>query len=294
MNILKSNSIFSWVMLLSITMLTVSCGGGGGGGDTESQNACDKLVKPDGTECILVSERASVIYRPASDQPYNGIALFMHGAPGKASKVFNMFDGKMLAEEYGLVAVAPKGNGSNYEWRSENDGATEENRDIVYLNQLLDSVFSESNFKSQNVYVFGYSAGGFMAYKMACEMPERLTAIISVAGQFRGELAHCSTSTPVAVHHMHNPGDREVSYNGQANGAVISVPETIAFWQQKNGCSLEVEEQEEEGVTGTSPGTTTSKYLECSESVRVSLLNGVRHEDSYIAERLMGVFDYLF
>ena len=290
-------------MLLAVSVTTLAaCGGGGGGSSKKTTDITPvPLVKPCNTislgsdqECLTVNERASILYKPADKQSYDGIAIYLHGAPGKPSKVFDIFDGKSISDQFNLISIAPEGNGSDYQWNSSNTGSSGTNNDINFINELIDNIQANYNLSTQNVYILGYSAGGFMAYKLACEMPEKLTGIISLAGQHRGDTANCPTSTPLAIHHIHSSADLDVPFAGREMGNIASVDDTIALWTLKNGCSQESELTEQAGVTNNSPGTNTQQYLGCVKPVTLSTLLAVQHEDDYLSDRLLATFEYMF
>jgi polyhydroxybutyrate depolymerase len=302
-NILKEQFMnkkrHSKIKTLSINLLIISaisaCGGGGDSKKpaiVEESNRCGKSTLNSSQSCIVLDNRSTISYVPASGDQYSGIAIFLHGAPGTPTKVSNIFGSKMIADKFNLVSLVPEGNGSNYEWNSTNNGLVE-TPDIDFLTSLIDNVQSKYTFSDEKVYVFGYSAGGFMAYKLACQIPEKLTAIISLAGQFRGDFDACSTSTPIALHHLHSAIDKDVPFDGRINGGIASVPDTIAFWQHKNGCSDVIEETIQGGVTATSSKTLTEKYTGCVNSVALSHLDLVDHEDVYVADSLLATYEYL-
>ncbi|WP_286264688.1 alpha/beta hydrolase family esterase [Thalassotalea atypica] len=301
LNRIITASVAKVILLVSVTLLT-ACGGGGNSSNTKPvpitpvplEKACDDLNLTNEQECLTVDERSSIVYKPANQQSYNGIAIYLHGAPGTPSKVFDIFDGKSIADKYNLISIAPEGNGSDYQWDSNNTGNNGTNNDINFINALIDNVQASYEFSTQNVYILGYSAGGFMAYKLACEMPEKLTAIISLAGQYRGDTANCTTSTPLAIHHMHSSADLDVPFAGRQMGNIASVNDTIALWALKNGCSEESKLIEQAGVTNKSPITNTQQYLGCVKPVTLSTLLAVQHEDDYLSDKLLATFEYIF
>lgn len=254
---------------------------------------CGKSAIDSSQSCLMIGDRAAITYAPASQSQYAGVAIFLHGAPGKPTKVSNIFDAKAIAEKFNLVSIAPEGNGSDYEWDSSNNNLAVISPDIDYLVKVIDDIQTQYTFTTSKAYIFGYSAGGFMAYKLACRIPDRLTAIISLAGQYRGNFDNCSTSSPMAIHHMHSQSDQDVPFSGRANGNIASVTDTIALWQQKNGCGAEKELLVQDGVTESSPKTDTEIYQGCVKSIGLSKLSLVGHEDDYIAEKLLATYEYL-
>ena len=243
-------------------------------------------------ECLSLDERESVVYKPQG-QSYQGIALFLHGKPGNMQKVMRIFDAKAIADKYNLLALAPEGLNSVWAWESINKAGEDENIDLDYINKLIAKVRADNQINSDKLYVLGYSAGGFMAYKMACQMPEKITSIVSLAGQYRGDLDACTSSTGVNIHHFHNPEDKEVPYAGRANEKILSVEKSIELWRQKNGCSEEFETKQEPGVIDASSKTVSKIYQGCVNSVVLSDMDNVPHEAGYSSNVLLDIYDYL-
>ncbi|NMP33521.1 alpha/beta fold hydrolase [Thalassotalea sp. M1531] len=286
-------------VVLSTTLL-FACGGGGSSSNktqkpdnTITTKTCAGVNLNDSYNCIRVDSRDSLAFVPSTISAETSIAIFLHGAPGSPSKVMNIFDAENLANSYDMIALGPKGNASDYEWDSQNIDANNTNLDINYLVKLIDEVRANYNLSSEKVYVFGYSAGGFMAYKLACKVPESITAIVSLAGQYRGDLDACPTSTPMNIHHLHSPFDKDVPYGGRAFGEIASVDDTIALWAIKNGCSDEIISTEGAGITQSSAKTTTNLYQGCTHQLGLSIMETVEHEDNYQADKLLDTFKHL-
>ena len=289
--------------LITTTSLIVGCGGGGGSSSTTktpapaptptSSEQCASRDMATGMNCITLEGRDTLAYIPATINDETSLAIFLHGAPGETDKVMNIFNGKQIADTYNMISLAPEGNKSDYEWDSQVTNSGNINLDINYLLSLIDEVRSQQGIAGKKVYVFGYSAGGFMAYKLACLIPESITAIVALAGQYRGNLEACPTATPINIHHFHSPFDKDVPYSGREFGSIASVADTIALWSIKNGCSGIVTSEEAAGVTATSDKTTTEFYQDCSHSLALSIMETVDHEDDYQADKLLNIYQYL-
>ena len=298
-----SDSIKILITTLLATTLLSACGGGSSEDKTPEKKQPDKVIVDVSkcletaldakTACIDIDGRKAILYKNDGSVK-GGIALFLHGAPGTASKVMGIFDAKMIANKHNLVAISPQGLESTWGWLSVNSSSTNNNSDVEYINALLTKVRSEHNINSDKLYIFGYSAGGFMAYKLACDIPEQISAVVSVAGQYRGSLAACENNTPLAIHHFHSTSDEAVPYNGRALGGIKSVDETIKIWRDKNGCNQEATSQTHIGVTSNSSKTTTFTYDNCLASVTLSKMAFVPHEANYIGENLYQIYQYIF
>ncbi|UJF22817.1 alpha/beta hydrolase family esterase [Shewanella sp. OMA3-2] len=254
-------------------------------------NTCAGASLPADASCMTVNARDAVIYKPNAE--IKGIALFLHGAPGTPQKVAGIFDAKSLTNERQLLSVSPQGSNNAWGWDSENsdNGGT---IDTDFISSLLTQVRAENNITSDKVYVFGYSAGGFMGYKLACEIPEQITAVVSLAGQFRGSFDQCTTSTAVTLHHFHSPQDSDVPTWGRTVGNIQSVTDTLAHWRQINGCSDTVASIEHPAVNNASNGTETSVWQGCFKPVSFSQINNVSHEAIYDSEALKQIYAPIF
>lgn len=286
-------------LAISLPSLLMGCGGGG-------KDPVKPPVKPpisgaaqcagksldEGTSCMTLENRDAIVYKPAS--PLKGIALFLHGSPGSAKKVSLLFDAKSISDSQQLVSVSPQGLDNMWGWNSLNTQANQSNADVDYIVNLFTKLRAENNITSDKVYIFGYSAGGFMGYKLACQIPEQITAFVSIAGQFRGDFNECSTSTPITLHHFHSPQDSEVPINGRNTGGIKSVHETLAHWRLINGCSEISTTLEHPKVIEASEGTNTKIWQDCVKPVSFSTMKNVPHESSYDTDVLQQIYAPIF
>lgn len=105
--------------------------------------------------------------------------------------------------------------------------------DVGYLLKLIDTTISQYNIDTNRIYVCGFSMGGFMANRMACEAGHRITAIASVAGTI-GNSLNCNPVSPLPVCHFHGTNDQIVSYTANAYG--LNPEDMIMFWKTYNQC----------------------------------------------------------
>ena len=284
------------LQILAVTSLGLLIGCGGGSKKTAAPlpeiAKCAGQSLEEGASCMTLENRDIVVYKPSSN--IEGIALFLHGAPGSPKKVSRIFNAKSVSNSEQLISVAPQGSNESWGWNSINNADSATNSDVNFIVNLLAKLKAENNIATDNVYVFGYSAGGFMAYKLACKIPEQITAIVSLAGQFRGNFNDCSTSTPVTLHHFHSPQDAEVPMHGRNNGEITSVVETLAHWLLINGCSETFTTIEQPKVISASEGTETQVWQGCVKAVSYSALFNVPHEAAYNADILKKIYAPIF
>jgi polyhydroxybutyrate depolymerase len=203
-----------------------------------------------------------------------------HTVDEKIPLVFNLhgFTSNAVQQELysGMNAVAdvqrfavcyPNGIGNawNVGWTF---GSTAD--DVGFISLLIDDLVSKYGFNQNKVYACGMSNGGFMSYKLACELNNKIAAIASVTGSMvPGATTICTPERLVPVMEVHGTEDNTVAYNGTPSVS-LGIPEILQFWQNKNECD-EAPVIEMIPNTNTSDNTTTEKhtYINCKDNKEV-------------------------
>jgi polyhydroxybutyrate depolymerase len=210
-------------------------------------SAADKaaLTPGDHTRKLTVDgrERSYYVHVPASykaDAPAP-VVLCFHGAWMNAP-MMALFTGlNKKSDTAGFIVVYPNGTGPNETTLFFNafpDKPSAVN-DVNFTAKLLDDLESAANVDAKRVFVTGMSNGGFMCYRLADALSDRIAAIAPVAGTMAIPEAH--PKRPVPVLHMHGTADKIVPYEGPTNGAgrlinFKSVDDSIADWVKIDGC----------------------------------------------------------
>jgi len=148
-----------------------------------------------------------------------------------------------LADSTGeFVVVYPLGSvcigGSGLCGHTWNGGAccfsTED--DSSFLHDVFDAVKQKLPYLSEKAVFVGFSAGGVMAHRMACQHPDIVSAAISVGGPLE---VPCTNGSAVPVMHWHGTLDPLFPWYG---GIYHSVPYTMGVWRDNNRCNDEGEE----------------------------------------------------
>lgn len=109
--------------------------------------------------------------------------------------------------------------------------------DVAYLSAVLDDIETHYNVDKKQIFVAGHSNGGFMAYRLACDISQRVAAFLSLAGANWMDTSHCQPQEPVAGAQVHGTADDEVPYNGDVAEDIPSALQSISFFAQYDGCS---------------------------------------------------------
>jgi polyhydroxybutyrate depolymerase len=236
-------------------------------------------------------ERTFLIHLPAlndnSEKIPLVIALHGRGGNGKSMVILTHKGFDKLAEKDRFIVVYPDGIELNW-----NDGRMDEEaddrahreniNDVGFISALIDLMINDYNADPKRIYVTGISNGAIMAYRLACELSHKITAIAPVDGNIPYMLFHeCSPSMPVSVLAINNVNDPLVPYEGGEIygsfhriklGKVLSVDESVGFWVKRNMCSTEpvvVEEPDRDPKDGTR--VTRKEYINTIDGNEVIL-----------------------
>ncbi len=105
--------------------------------------------------------------------------------------------------------------------------------DVGFLNALIDTTMASFNIDTNRIFVTGFSMGGFMSNRMACELNSRVAAIASVSGTI-GTSFNPGIPPAIPVCHFHGTADGTVAYTGDAYG--MDAEELVNFWIGVDNC----------------------------------------------------------
>ncbi len=106
--------------------------------------------------------------------------------------------------------------------------------DVGYLLGLLDELQAKVRVDPKRVVLFGHSNGGFMGYRLACDAPERFSAVVSIAGSGFADASKCNAKAAVSVLQVHGVDDDVMPFAGDADapGALTM----MTRWGARGGC----------------------------------------------------------
>ncbi|MFK7808633.1 MAG: PHB depolymerase family esterase [Saprospiraceae bacterium] len=175
------------------------------------------------------------------------LIIAMHGGFGSATNAQNQTQLSVKADEEDFIVVYPEGvKGGFLNIRTWNAGeccgyASNTNIDDVgFIDQLLDSLLVEYAIDETRIYATGLSNGGFMSYRLACELSDRIAAIAPVAASSTVPL--CNPERPVPIIQFHSYLDFNVPYEGGVGNGVsthYNPPHDSIhdLWSNLNNCN---------------------------------------------------------
>lgn len=203
---------------------------------------------PNGTLTVDAGRGPVTVHLPAGYDPTvpAPLIVMLHGFGGSGPQVDAYFDLRSLQDAFGFLTCAPSGsvNGVGARFWNATDACCDFGNtnidDSGYLRSLIEAIESAAAVDPRRIHVVGHSNGGFMTHRMACDHPDKIASIMSLAGATFADPLDCIGSGPVHVLQVHGTADNTILYNG---GVLLGVPypgavATVQQWAMRNGCSL--------------------------------------------------------
>ncbi|MDX2160840.1 MAG: PHB depolymerase family esterase [bacterium] len=220
-----------------------SAGCSAGGVRYETGQPLERAIRHDGTT------RDYLVYIPTTYNPAQPTALIfsLHGFASNPEAQMESSTWNDVAETGGFVVVYPQGTGFPLRWHPYPDdfyaaAGMAIADDVGFIAALIESLSSEYCIDPSRVFVTGYSNGGGMAHRIACELADQVAAIGTVAGAYPPVDSACSPSRPVPVMAFHGTADPIVPIFGDElnmGGLEITLPpvdDWVKSWAARNGC----------------------------------------------------------
>ncbi|MBN2667795.1 MAG: T9SS type A sorting domain-containing protein [Bacteroidales bacterium] len=179
---------------------------------------------------------------------YNGsvavpIILCLHGLGDTKENFFNI-GMNYIADTANFILLFPEalddtimGTSTGTAW---NSGASysiynlnPDIDDVGFLTYIIEQTKALYNIDESRIYVMGFSMGGFMTNRLACEMPGYFAAGVSISGTI-GNSLNCNPEYPIPMCHMHGTNDQTVEYTNNLYGN--DAEELVEYWRNYNQC----------------------------------------------------------
>lgn len=171
------------------------------------------------------------------------LMLSLHGFAHSSDGQEMLSQWTSIADREGFIIVYPDGTGIPRSWNagmtpyvSNPDGISD---DIKFLGALIDHLEKTRCVDRRRIYVNGWSNGGGMCNRMACEMSDRIAAVGTVAGSYFEVPGGCQPSRPIPIIAFHGDADPIVPYSGSDQQGTPDIVSWAANWAKQNGCQAE-------------------------------------------------------
>lgn len=161
------------------------------------------------------------------------LVFVLHGTTQDGQAIMDISEFNTVAEDNGFITVYPDGIGGS--WNTGIAGGSTAD-DIGLIDTLVTVHQSQYGIDDSRVFSCGFSAGGYLSYRLACESARCFAGVASVAGTMTDMIAsNCNPLYVTPVLHIHGDADFIVAYNGSAI-AGISVDSVLSTWNSFNSC----------------------------------------------------------
>ncbi len=284
--------------IAALSLLSLAgCGDDDGGAPVDAgmavQDAASGDAGPEDAGALPMLPRTIGGDRPARiDFPsrYDGeeplplvIVLHGYGASGGLQSLYFLLVNSTTSGGYALITPEGTSNSMDSQFWNAGDACCDfENTgvdDVAYLRGLIEEAKEHANISK--VVLIGHSNGGFMAYRMACEAPDVVDGIISLAGATSN--AVCEPDESVSIISLHGTADTTIRYEGGSVPAFASrtypgAEESIERFANHAGCT-EAESRGRRDADSDVDGEETeiTAYVGCDQRFELWRMNGSDH-----------------
>lgn len=212
------------------------------------------------------AERSYLLYVPdGHDNRALPLVFSFHGSGGAPQSQVDTSGFDALAEQHGFIVVFPAGAFTNtVTARSWNANLEEGVDDVQFVRDMIEDIASVADIDRNRIYVSGFSGGGRISSRLACELSDVLAAAAPVAGlQYPDD---CKLTRPIPILAFHALDDATNPYVlGEAARPYwrMGVETALDKWRQANGCALANDDQ------ALSSSTTRFDWTACSQGAEL-------------------------
>jgi polyhydroxybutyrate depolymerase len=223
------------------------------------------------------------VYVPSINDGSTEVPLVfnLHGLGSNAAQQEFYGNFTSIADTANFILVAPDGtlNTSNTTFWNAFGSPTETVDDIGFLSALIDTIASDYSINLNRVYSTGMSNGGFMSYRLACQLSNRIAAIASVTGaMIDPAFLACNPVHPTPVMQVHGTVDPTVPYGGGTG--FLGAEAGVAYWVDYNNCNSTAIETAVPDMDQTD-GCTADRFVysggDAGSTVELYRINGGAH-----------------
>lgn len=251
-------------------------------------------------------ERSGLFVPPDRDGPVPLLVL-LHGLGGTGRGLAESLQFSMRASAAGFAYQAPEGSLDHSGRQFWNASASCCNFDdlnvdhLAVLRELVQRSVADPRIDGSRVYLVGYSNGGFMAQRAACELADLFRGVVSISGAGPGKQASCRPQKRVSVLLIHGDADPIVRFTGgylfadRRRPRHPSAQRSAARWASWNGCSRRARHEETLDLDPRIHGGETDVFrYECPDApVELWRIRGGDHSSGLSRRAISALFRFI-
>lgn len=196
------------------------------------------------------------------------VMFAFHGLADNANNMLNTTGFDDIADMARFIVVYPRGIAAS--WNAGDRGfgqAMEQDVDeTAFVRQILTDLDMVATIDAKRVYAAGFSQGGALVYRLACDMSGTFAAIAAVSGPM--DYDACQPAHPVSILHVHGLADPIVPFSGGGGYGGSPVEDGINAWVRFDNCTDPTQIEKVENVAGV---MTHTAYTGCQANSAIEL-----------------------
>lgn len=236
------------------------------------------------------------------------LLLLLHGFGDDGTNFANSSGWADFSAREAIAWISPDGSRDSSGRRFWNAGPSCCNFDETPLDHVgslrgsLEAALSTGAIDPERVFVVGFSNGGFMAHRLACELGGLVKAVASISGAGPPPPQGCPAAAPVRVLEVHGDADEIVSYQGGRvfrHGSYrehLSAEHTVSDWAARLACDSAPEPVRDFDFEVRIPGNETrvTRYQNCRRGVvELWTVHAGRHPIGFRAPAQEAIWSFL-
>lgn len=217
------------------------------------------------------------------------LLLAFHGRTATGRDIMTYSQILSWAASMNIIVVAV--NGAVYEdassWNAGScctNATTYEENDVLLTSTIIDYLKTLTTIDASRVWAMGHSNGGMMAYRLACDLSEKITAVAVVAGALVDDT--CNPTKPVPLIHLHGDLDPTVPYQGGGKFETPNIFYSTLDYSKANTC---------DGPPAENLTSTMQQYMwNCKNGSQVQLVNYLENSHEWATGYTEEILNFLF
>jgi len=185
-------------------------------------------------------DRFYYVSYPSNATESTPLIINMHGFGSNAQQQQSYSQMDQLAHSENITVVYPEGFNNAWNVFTFWDGHSY--NDVDFISAMIDHISENFDIDLNRVYACGMSNGGYMSYRLACDLSSKITAFGSVTGNFmiNAEANDClDQEREIPIIHFHGTSDAVVNYYPPSFDGALTAGESIVFWSDYNNLTEE-------------------------------------------------------
>lgn len=170
------------------------------------------------------------------------LVIVLHSLGHGINEIENTSGFDTLATQKGFAVAYPVG--LDQAWNAgicctlDPSGKMTDTDDVGFLEDVIQSVRGLARIDLKRVYMVGFSNGAMMALRFACERPDLLAGVVSIAGTLETD---CNATDPIRLLALRGEKDDTVPFNGTkyssfAHAPLTSIATSLSTFATINTC----------------------------------------------------------